>query len=344
MPQRPPFIRATAPEPPPITPYGYSLIDLARQPASLQGLVPPGAAIRAQTSGDILQQWRDTIGRKIAPLLGLDFNQMAAEEARGRNIAMLPFAGNLYHGTKNVFGEFSDEAARAGESLYGPGHYFTDVPEVASDYAMTKNPPRIPMSAEQRAQHFTPGNVVESYGGGADRVLEYVPGEKGDWRVKVIEQRRTPEGGYVDAPGARPRWHFTNPEIQPSRVPNVRVARVELQKPFNVEEAPASGDIEKLAGMFRHEGNAEAVDQLRSAKTNDHVYRTLNRIYENRDDVNHVLQNVLGYDGIVYPGGTRVAGARPHQAFVVFSEQSLKPPQYPLRPSPPPVGPPKGPP
>jgi hypothetical protein len=271
----------------------------------------------------------------------------------------LPFKGNLFHGTQNVFEEFSDDAARAAESLYGPGHYFTTDPTVASSYALTKRPPRIPMGDAERAKHFTPGNIVPSYGG-HDRVIAYVPGDETNaWRVKVQSVQRGPGGEWIDEPGSRPRWHFTNPVIEPTGQPHVRVQEVELKNPFDVEEAVDPATVEKLiehystpkermadyplyARIRQQERDREMTNHIRRARTNDELYRALQIIHTgDAQETAEVLQKVAGYDGIMYPGGQRVRGATPHQAYVAFTQRAIRPAKFPaMSPAPPPPRPP----
>lgn len=272
-----------------------------------------------------------------------------------------PFSGNLFHGTQNVFGEFADEAAHAADSLYGPGHYFTDSPETASEYAMGKRPPRIYMTDEQRAEYFTPGNIVEGYSG-KDRVLKYHPAEtpSGGWSVEVRGMRRTPTGEWVDDPRELVRRHSTAPYIEPANRPNVRVEGVELKNPFDVEE---KADPEVVKKFIEHMTTSEedirkyprfgdrvkirmqndkTMIQLMDAKTNNDLYHALANYYESKFDANAVLER-MGFDGISYPGGRRIQGAVPHKAYVVFSKSSLRPPGFPaMKPSaPPPSRPPQ---
>ncbi|MBA3622934.1 MAG: GNAT family N-acetyltransferase [Methylibium sp.] len=79
----------------------------------------------------------------------------------------------------------------------------------------------------QRADYFTPGNVLRGYGG-LDRVLEYRPvGARGSWEVQV--QRVVKDGDkYVPATNESPRWHATEPDAREvANGPVVRAARTE---------------------------------------------------------------------------------------------------------------------
>jgi len=72
---------------------------------SPQGDIPTDATLRAQTWSDKLRNARDFIGKTIAPFLGLDFDQMADDEANGILRAMLawgPRTSLLNAGAKMV--------------------------------------------------------------------------------------------------------------------------------------------------------------------------------------------------------------------------------------------------
>jgi hypothetical protein len=68
--------------------------------------------------------------------------------------------------------------------------------------------------AQSRADYFTPGNVVPSYGGNFDRVISYqAPDKDGHWSVTVraVEKRGD---SWVDKPGERERNHMTLPDAR----------------------------------------------------------------------------------------------------------------------------------
>ncbi|WP_312834500.1 PLxRFG domain-containing protein [Comamonas sp.] len=72
-----------------------------------------------------------------------------------------------------------------------------------------------PLTAKQTlaatAEYFTPGNIVESYGGGTDRVISYVP-QSDTASAKVTVQAVRKQGdGWVDAPNEQQRQHSTMP-------------------------------------------------------------------------------------------------------------------------------------
>ncbi|MGE8446461.1 MAG: PLxRFG domain-containing protein [Comamonas sp.] len=72
-----------------------------------------------------------------------------------------------------------------------------------------------PLTAKQRqaatAEYFTPGNIVESYGGGTDRVISYVPqSDTASAKVSVRAVRKQGDA-WVDVPNEQRRQHSTMP-------------------------------------------------------------------------------------------------------------------------------------
>ncbi|MFA5386807.1 MAG: PLxRFG domain-containing protein [Candidatus Paceibacterota bacterium] len=98
-----------------------------------------------------------------------------------------------------------------------------------------------------RAEYFTPGNIVKSYGG-FDRVIEYNPSaERGGWEVQVQAVRK--EGGaWVDVPNERARWHSTQPDAKELKAGPVGKVAVE-QAPATAQPATAESVQEAAAKL-----------------------------------------------------------------------------------------------
>jgi hypothetical protein len=87
--------------------------------------------------------------------------------------------------------------------------------------------------AAARRDYFTPGSIVDSYGG-HDRVLEYTDKDSaGRWGVKV--QAVVKKGDeWVDVPREQPRWHSTEPDAD-------KITRGPVQKAETVAaDAPSA--------------------------------------------------------------------------------------------------------
>ncbi|MDH4418906.1 MAG: PLxRFG domain-containing protein [Acidovorax sp.] len=78
-----------------------------------------------------------------------------------------------------------------------------------------------------RADYFTPGNIVKSYGG-HDRVVSYLPpDENGRWSV-TVKAVRPGKGTWVDVPELRERVHATAPDAKELKAgPVLRAPKVD---------------------------------------------------------------------------------------------------------------------
>lgn len=114
-----------------------------------------------------------------------------------------------------------------------------DVPKKRPRGVLAK---RFQAEAQARAEYFTPGNVVRSYGANYDRVISYNPTESGSWTVTVRSVRK--EGDtWVDVPGESERTHMTAPDARDmKRGPAGRIATqgAPTADEFPLKEAAAS--------------------------------------------------------------------------------------------------------
>ncbi|MGX5661569.1 PLxRFG domain-containing protein [Diaphorobacter nitroreducens] len=111
--------------------------------------------------------------------------------------------------------------------------------------------------AKARAEYFTPGNIVKSYGG-HDRVVAYTPpDENGRWSV-TVRAVRMQDGQFVDAPNERERTHATPPDARELKAGPVR--RAAASESVRSEGAQQTG---ATAGAARIEDFGE---ELRGAR------------------------------------------------------------------------------
>lgn len=84
----------------------------------------------------------------------------------------------------------------------------------------------------QRADYFTPGNIVKSYSG-HDRVLQYQPNaERGGWEVQVQAVVKQGDAWVPDSKDSRERWHTTEPDAKALKAgPVARLAVAASPKP-----------------------------------------------------------------------------------------------------------------
>lgn len=92
-----------------------------------------------------------------------------------------------------------------------------------------------------RADYFTPGNIVKSYGG-HDRVVSYLPADQdGRWSV-TVRQVRPQDGKWIDVPGLRERTHATPPDARELKAGPV--ARAAVAEPARSVPGPAAQDLD----------------------------------------------------------------------------------------------------
>ncbi|MDR3018634.1 MAG: phosphoribosyltransferase [Delftia acidovorans] len=150
-------------------------------------------------------------------------------------------------------------------------------PKQADAAAPAPRPPRGILAkkaaAEEaaRANYFTPGNILKSYGGGFDRVVSYTPANAdGAWSV-TVRQVEKQGSGWEDVPGLRDRTHATQPTA--SELKAGPVERTE-ELPFRRGEAEGQGlTDDQMANLLRimrpepvahsEAARAQAVSQVR---------------------------------------------------------------------------------
>lgn len=93
-----------------------------------------------------------------------------------------------------------------------------------------------------RADYFTPGNIVKSYGG-HDRVVSYLPpDESGRWSV-TVQAVRPENGTWVDVPQLRERVHATAPDARDLKSgPLVRMPQEDAQGLMEGDAAAPAND------------------------------------------------------------------------------------------------------
>jgi hypothetical protein len=223
----------------------------------------------------------------------------------------------LYHGAPIGFADFQAERANP-ESLYGPGIYMTENPDIAAGYAKTQGPVSL-WRPEEAQKYFQPGRLVSGYNG-QDKVLQFDPGTAdGSWRVQVqgVDAQGNPRAGEL------PRWHSTPPQVHEQ---NVRPVYADIKNPFDIEGSMPKTDAAK---MLRSVGMEPAYQEALMKSRGDSIPNR--RLYQeltlnfggDKQLVNAVLQH-HGYDGITHIGGG-ITGSDPHQVYIAFSDKQVYP-------------------
>ncbi|WP_260675334.1 PLxRFG domain-containing protein [Comamonas aquatica] len=123
------------------------------------------------------------------------------------------------------------------------------------------------IAAQARADYFTPGNIVKSYGG-HDRVVSYSPpDEEGRWSVTVRAVRKQGDT-WVDVPNERERIHATEPdagELKTGPAGQVE-ASAEQASEFPIKEASASYSGISHSGGQRAKADADEFGRFIAAE------------------------------------------------------------------------------
>lgn len=259
----------------------------------------------------------------------------------------------VYHGSNRAGFENFRKDVLDPNSLYGKGVYTTENPEIASDYAQTRNV-RGSYSSEDLAKYFTPGNIVKGYGG-YDKVIAFHPADptapypRNTWNVDV--QGVDPKTGEAK-PYERIRNHATSPKVSDvskalgTDSQAVYPMRASIQKPFDMDSNISE---EEAKNIFSERNKTGWIDDL--YKKNSKVDGSLlyseatkrfglgdylgeghggikqegNDLDEGsaQENVNTILRKA-GYDGIKHTGGTVTGGAN-HQVWIAFDPEQLRP-------------------
>jgi hypothetical protein len=248
---------------------GFALPEVLRSSINelTSAVTLPGRVFQGQVApADMNKQ---AIGASLA-LMGAGFgvNSITGETAGS---AMGTIRG--WHGTPhtfepvegNPFGEFKQEAIGSGEGAasYGHGHYIAGNPATAESYKERLSAGLNPTMNELQ-KYFKPGNIVSSYGGGKDKVLEFIsggPAGSQNWSVKV--QQVDVKGKPLPGISGRIRQHATPPSDQELEKAGVKEPRGSL---LQVEVKPEEHELldwDKTVG----EQSKEVQDALKKAAT-----------------------------------------------------------------------------
>ena len=134
-------------------------------------------------------------------------------------------------------------------------------------------PAKIAEAEAARADYFTPGNIVKSYGG-HDRVISYTaPDADGQWSVKVQAVRKEGDA-WVNEPNEGERTHSTPPDARQLKAGPVQAANSDAEQAASFrrssadEGAGADFDVDSFLqamndGQPMAQARAEAVSAVR---------------------------------------------------------------------------------
>lgn len=117
-------------------------------------------------------------------------------------------------------------------------------------------PAKIAEAEAARADYFTPGNIVKSYGG-HDRVIAYTaPDADGQWSVKVQAVRKEGDA-WVNEPNEGERTHSTPPDARQLKVGPVQAANADAEQAASFRRSSAD---EGAGADFDVDGFLQAMD------------------------------------------------------------------------------------
>jgi hypothetical protein len=197
----------------------------------------------------------------------------------------------VFHGTDRVFDEFDPKTIGLGHDP-GPGFYFTDSPQSASEYAlgyrdMEHSIEGIPAASQQEAM----------------TIAEEAARKRGLRVGQVVEEE---EGS-----GA-----WTALLVPPDVAPNVRTAYLHISKPFDIDKPVPEAAQKRIAGALpKPEGFS-----VTAGASGEAVYDRLSRLV-GRDKANDVLRRA-GFDGITHVDFT-MKGSREHRVWIAFESSQI---------------------
>lgn len=177
----------------------------------------------------------------------------------------------LYQGNSGTVESISDtgRVVVRGNNSLATG-YSTTADELAP--AAKSTPARKPRAAQAgdaekaRADYFTPGNIVKSYGG-HDRVIAYTaPDADGHWSVKVQAVRKEGDA-WVNEPNQSERTHSTPPDARQLKAGPVQAANSDAEQAASFRRSSAdegAGADFDVDGFLQAMNDGQPVAQARA--------------------------------------------------------------------------------
>lgn len=285
---------------------------------------------------------------------GMDPASMSGDEIRAA-VASMSDEGDgsgyeqaAYHGSPHIFDKFSLDHVGEGEGnqVYGWGLYFASRKGIAEHYRKVLAGNQYYETSDY-AEYFTPGRIVDAYGG-KDKVISFNPGPDGQpWNWTVTVQRVDAQGN--DIPHERPRTHSTRPTNDQmkavlGRVPEKAPGRLyEVEIPEDSEyllwDKPLSEQSEHVREQFdwawqeavqsirkeRDRQGIENPDAYNPTKPDDagEAYRKLGQMMHSDKAASMALHD-LGIAGVKYLDGASRSQGDGSYNYVVFDDSKVQ--------------------
>jgi hypothetical protein len=224
----------------------------------------------------------------------------------------------VYHGTPAPFDQFRIDTA-VENSLYGPGIYFTDNPQVAEGYSkgQARGPTAPDLLVSPEAAREAIANVPDLLNSERRAMAELGDNELAETIANMAER-----GYAIDAPNLISTF---------AGQPNIRPAYLNITNPFDINADLSAAQVRALLGQMPETTRPvlEGLTQEWEARgwqgvNADDVYDLLTRAFGgDKAAANRFLQQ-QGYDGIAHTGG-QVSGGESHQVYIAFSPEQVIP-------------------
>lgn len=177
-------------------------------------------------------------------------------------------------------------------------------------------PAKIAEAEAARADYFTPGNIVKSYGG-HDRVIAYTsPDADGQWSVKVQAVEKD-GNAWVDMPSEAQRTHATEPDARALKAGPVQRA------PAKESQAAPKAEAVPVSFLGRHNAIEDGISSGQLAL--DDYKSAFAELESNQDAVLSELRQ-LTKDKLLRAGGPAFAyrmGSEKKDAIVLAAYQKM---------------------
>ena len=227
----------------------------------------------------------------------------------------------VFHGTPEDFANFNPRLANP-RALYGPGHYFTDNPKVASGYA-TQNWSDHARDALFRMEHArSQGDYYRDLLARGRPRTPWTPNERIALTPQEIAHYKTELLGIQQIERAHAESLLRQLGAAPPDVlgqANVRPAYLDITKPVDMDAPKAMDWIERARQRFGRTGTTRS--ELKAADTNQDAYEIMNRLGIRKPQLTEAMREE-GYDAITHVGGGRTGGD-PHQVWIAFDPSQI---------------------
>jgi len=215
----------------------------------------------------------------------------------------------LYHGSPYKFNKFAQEKIGTGEGAqaFGYGHYLTESPDIAQDYAKTYDPKNL---ARQIVN--TKGNETEAINYIIDTIQNNPWEPKHDLLQKAFDEIKT--GTYKQGNASGYLYNSTVNKGKPSSAD----VFLEWDKLSDDVINKVSKQYEKEFGVIYKPNNKGAYPQ-----TGDDIYNYLSQILGSPQEATNFLSRA-GITGIKYPSGT-LSGIKnsSYYNYVIFNPEDI---------------------